>query len=127
MIQLLWPAVLEAGRTIFSDWKAKREDQRKIDSAVAENKARLALDQASHNHQWEMAQLAGADKWLRRVSFFIWSAPMLWATLDAEGARVFFTDTLAALPEWYVYGYLGISGAIWGVLELRKNVGILKR
>src|SRR5687767_3637987 len=100
-------AILTAiAQPFIDDWKAKREQQRRVDEAVTANKVRLAESRESHNQAWEMAQLQGADRWLRRASFCMWSAPMLWAVVDADGAERFFRVTLAVLPEWYVYGYL---------------------
>lgn len=109
-----------------TDWQAGRENQRAIEKAVAENKIRLAESTESHNEAWEMAALTGADQWLRRLSFAAWSAPILWAAFDAQGAARFFTDSLGALPDWYITGYLGITGAIWGLAEL-KAAGVFKR
>ena len=65
-----------------------------------------------------MAALEGGDHGLRRVSFLIWSTPILWSAWDAPAASAFFRDALGALPDWYVGGYLAISGAVWGIAEL---------
>jgi len=108
-----------------ADWTAKRENQRSIEKAVADNKIRLAQSEQSHNQIWEMAALTGSDKLLRRASFLAWSTPLIWAAFDAQGAESYFRVALGALPEWYVAGYLSITGAIWGIAEL-KAAGILK-
>ena len=105
--------------SFVDDWKAKRENQREIERAVTDNKIRLAQDAQTHNEAWEMAALEGKDNLLRRSSFLIWSAPMLWAAYDAQAAAQFFGVALAALPDWYVAGYLAISGAVWGIAELK--------
>jgi hypothetical protein len=73
-----------------------------------------------------MSALEGRDNFLRRASFVAWSAPIAWAAVDAPGAARFFTDALGALPDWYVGGYLAITGAVWGLSEL-KAAGVLKR
>lgn len=110
----------------FSDWQAKRQDQRDIERAVAENKIRLAQSTESHNQAWEMSALEGRDTLLRRLSFLAWSVPLIWAAFDAQGAENYFRVALGALPSWYVGGYLSITGAIWGIAEL-KAAGVLKR
>lgn len=109
-----------------TNWQAKQENQRQIEKAVAENKIRLAQDAQSHNQSWEMSALEGKDNFLRRLSFLIWSAPMLYSAYDAQAAGAFFHDALSALPDWYIAGYLAISGAVWGISEL-KAAGVLKR
>lgn len=111
---------------IFQDWQDKRKDQREIERAVAENKIRLAQSTETHNQSWEMAALEGRDALLRRLSFFAWSVPLLWAAFDAAAAEHYFKVALGALPEWYVGGYLAITGAIWGLAEL-KAAGVFKR
>jgi len=105
--------------SFIDDWKSKRQNQRDIEKAVADNKIRLAQSEQTHNEAWEMAALAGNDNALRRVSFLIWSAPMVWAAFDANSAAGFFKIALGALPDWYVGGYLAISGAVWGIAELK--------
>lgn len=111
---------------VFQDWQDKRKDQREIERAVAENKVRLAQSTETHNQQWEMAALEGRDALLRRLSFAAWSAPLIWAAFDAPGAERYFREALGALPEWYVGGYLAITGAIWGIAEL-KAAGVLRK
>ncbi|WP_302172882.1 hypothetical protein [uncultured Hydrogenophaga sp.] len=109
-----------------SDWKAKRQNQRDVERAVTENRVRMAADAQAHNNEWEMRALEGSDRWLRRFSFAAWSAPMVWAAINPTGAAEFFTVALAGLPDWYVGGYLGITGAVWGIAEMR-HLGVIKR
>lgn len=109
-----------------ADWQAKRQNQRDIERATTENRIRLAAQAETHNEEWEMRALEGRDVWLRRASFAAWSFPLLWAYLDPTAAAAYFRDALGALPAWYVNGYLGITGAIWGLSEL-KAAGVLRR
>lgn len=109
-----------------ADWQAGKENQRAVEKAVTENRIRLAESEATHNQEWEMRALEGRDAFLRRASFTAWSAPLLWAAIDSAGAEAYFRDALGALPEWYVGGYLAITGAVWGIAEL-KAMGAIKR
>lgn len=111
--------------SFVEDWKASRQNQRDVARAVAENKMRLAQSAETHNEDWEMSALEGRDTILRRVSFLIWSAPMIWAAVNPSAASAYFKTALAALPGWYVAGYLSISGAVWGVSAL-KNAGVIR-
>lgn len=109
-----------------TDWKQGRENQRQVEKAVAENRIRLAQAQETHNQEWEMRALEGRDTFLRRASFVAWSAPLAWAAVDAPGAAAYFRDALGALPEWYIGGYLAITGAVWGLSELKAH-GVIKQ
>lgn len=111
---------------LVSDWQANRENKRQVEKAVTENRIRLAQDAQQYNHEWEMRALEGRDTWLRRLSFGAWSAPIVWAGFDPAAAHAFFTEALAGLPDWYVTGYLAVTGAVWGLSELRA-MGLIKK
>ena len=111
---------------LFEDWKAGRANKREVEKAVTENRIRMALDREAHNAEWEMRALEGRDTFLRRASFVGWTWPIVWAAIDPSGAARFFNEALAVLPDWYVGGYLGITGAVWGLAEL-KALGVLKK
>lgn len=123
---MIWPLLAGLFADFVGDWKARREQQRAVAKAVTENRIRLAQSKQTHNQEWEMRALEGRDVVLRRVSFIMWSAPIMWAVWDADSAAAFFRESLGALPDWYVYGYLAITSAIWGIVELRAH-GVLKR
>ena len=73
-----------------------------IKKAEKENKARLMRDEKSNNHAWEMASLADKDKWLRRLSFGMFSAPFVWALFDPVSVETYFTIALSSVPEWWL-------------------------
>lgn len=108
---------------LVTDWRQGRQNKRQVKQAVTENRIRLAQSKTSHNQAWEMAALEGGDKWLRRVSFFMLSFPLVWAGFDSESARSYFTDALGVLPDWYIVAYVGVLGAIWGLSELKQFRG----
>jgi len=126
MLALLLPALSGIVQGFFSNWKASQEDARKVAAAVTENRMRLALSEQEHNQEWEMRALEGKDNFLRRISFVCWSAPLIWAYFSPAAAKAYFEESLAGLPDWYVGGYLAITGAIWGISEL-KAAGVIKR
>ena len=126
MLSTFLAALIGVGQGWFSDWQQRRENQRNIEKAVADNKIRLALSEQEYNQAWEMAALEGRDTWLRRVSFAMWSFPLVWAYFSPGAAKAYFVDSLSGLPDWYVAGYLAITGAVWGLSEL-KAAGVLKK
>lgn len=126
LVGALGAFLLDMGREWMTDWKASKANTREVKRAVAENRMRLAESEQSNNQEWELRQLEGRDVWIRRLSFAMWSWPIFWAGFDTQGAAEFFRDALTALPEWYVWGYLAMTGAIWGVAEF-KAMGVLKK
>lgn len=118
--------LFDLGREWVADWKAGKANKREVARAVAENRIRLAESAQSHNQEWELRQLEGRDLIVRRLSFAMWSWPIFWAGFDPDGARHFFSTALGALPDWYVWGYLAMTGAIWGVSEF-KAMGVFKK
>ena len=96
-----------------------------IKAAEKENRARLLRDTETNNHEWEMAQLTDKDKWLRRISFSMFSAPFLWALFDPAGVEVYFNVALTSMPEWYVKIYASMVGGVWGVSALKNTAPAL--
>jgi hypothetical protein len=97
------------------------KQDRDLQAAAAENKARLLRDTESHNHDWEMANLTDKDNALRRACFAIFLFPFFWAAFDPAGVTNYFQIVLAAMPEWYVQIVVAMVGGIWGISAI-KNV-----
>jgi hypothetical protein len=116
----LLSAAVSIGKGFFDDYQLSRENKRDIAKAITENKIRLALNEQVNNQAWEMAQIEGKDKFLRRVSFFMLSAPFMVAIIAPESVNDYFTVALAAMPEWYQWLYMSIIGAVWGISEFKK-------
>ncbi len=93
-----------------------------IKLADMNNKARLLNDEGSNNHEWEMANLTDKDKWLRRISFAMFSAPFIWALFDPAGVKAYFEIALAAMPEWYIQLYAAMVGGVWGFAALKNSI-----
>jgi hypothetical protein len=111
---------------VFTSWndgrvKLKGQDL-DIKMAVKENKARLLRDTNSNNHDWEMANLEDKDRWLRRISFGMFSAPFIWALFDPEGVQAYFDVALKAMPEWYIQLFAAMVGGVWGFAALKNSI-----
>jgi hypothetical protein len=98
--------------------KAKIETQK----AAEANKTRLLADTESNNHAWEMAQLADADKLLRRICFTIFSFPFIWAIFDPISVANYFNKALSSMPSWYIQTYMGMVGAVWGWHSIKDSI-----
>lgn len=121
-----WAFLASIVTGFLDDWKQKRQNQRDLETATTQNRIRLAESEQTHNQEWEMRALEGRDDVVRRISFTIWSSPFIWAVFDAPGVKLYFDTVLNSLPEWYVGGYLAMTGAIWGISEL-KNIGVIQK
>ena len=104
------------------DYMLAEQDMKK---AEVENKARLLRDTKSNNHEWEMANLRDKDKWLRRISFAVFTAPLIWAGFDPVSVQAYFDVALKAMPEWYIQIVLSMVGGIWGISVLKNSVPAL--
>jgi len=104
------------------DYMLAEQDMKK---AEVENKARLLRDTKSNNHEWEMANLRDKDKWLRRISFAVFTAPLIWAGFDPIAVQAYFDVALKAMPEWYIQIVLSMVGGIWGISVLKNSVPAL--
>ena len=96
-----------------------------IKKAEKENRARLMRDKQSNNHDWEMASLADRDKWLRRISFSMFSAPFVWALFDPVGVETYFTIALSSVPSWWLEMYGAMVGGVWGISALKNTMPAL--
>lgn len=112
--------ILELGRTLLGGIIEYFKGRQEIKKAYVENKARLLRDETSNNHEWEMANLVDKDKWLRRISFALFSFPVVLAYYDPPRVAEYFNIALHAMPEWYIKAYLIMVGGIWGVSELKR-------
>ena len=96
-----------------------------IKKAEKENRARLMRDKQSNNHDWEMSSLTDKDKWLRRISVSMFSAPFVWALFDPVGVETYFTIALSSVPSWWLEMYGAMVGGVWGISALKNTMPAL--
>lgn len=123
-------AVISALAAPVSTWLNRRAELKAAEHATAlaiqENKTRLALSESEYNHQWEMAQLQNSSKVLKYASFSLFAGPVLLAML-APWLKVDLTPmwvSLESVPEYWRAGFTGITGAIWGIAQLKDMGGV---
>jgi len=93
----------------------------KRELAVINNQARLASDEQSHNHEWEMASLKNQDTSLRWCSFWLFALPILITVISPEYGAVIW-ENLALVPQWCVTVFISMIGGIKGIVELKKAI-----
>jgi len=89
------------------------------DLAIIENQARLAMDQQSNNHAWEMESLKGNSQWLRIICFVQLALPLTITCIWPEQGREIFVN-LDVVPPWFVQLYMIVIGSIWGIHEFKS-------
>jgi len=108
--------------TVLGMGRDHLEGKREIKRAETRNRARLMEDKQSNNHEWEMANLADKDKWMRRISFIMFTWPFIWIYFDPDGARTYFQILDEFLPVWYKQTYMAMTGGIWGISALKNSI-----
>lgn len=115
-----WVALLFEPIKIWLENRGKKaEAKAKLEIAVTNNRARLARDKETNNHDWEMASLADKDKGLRYVSYSIFALPILITVVHPGQGQEIFTN-LELVPDWWVKTFVSINGGVWGIIELKR-------
>ena len=71
--------------------------------------------------------IRGGDHWVKRLSFCITFAPLIWGVFDIDGVKAYFTALNDAMPDYYIQMVLLINGSIWGGSTLNNIFRRLKR
>jgi hypothetical protein len=72
-----------------------------------------------------MASLEDKDRWLRRISFFVFVWPITpVAAIRPEWVERYY-QALDAIPEWNLKIVMIMIGGIWGVAELKNSLPAL--
>lgn len=115
---MIWFVVKKIALSFFDSYLKKSE----LKDAIHQNKIRLASDEKSYNHAYEMAALTGADVWLKRFSFIIIFFPLVLIYFDKQAVTNYFF-VVSGLPDSYLYLVGIVIGALWGVSELKNYKG----
>ena len=122
MWNFLFGGISSLVKTWLDGRNKKSQAKLEIQLAEMQNKARLLADKQSNNHAWEMANLMDKDKWLRRLSFTMFSAPFLVAIVAPAHVADYFQHAIDAVPLWWQQTYMAITGGIWGISSLKNTV-----
>ncbi|MBN7820533.1 hypothetical protein [Bowmanella yangjiangensis] len=107
--------IVKEGVTYF---KERQEQKHQVKLSVLKNKQRLAESEQDYNHDWEMASLESRDRFLRIVSFSLFSVPLVVTVIWPDTGAQIFTN-LEKAPDWYVQTFIAINGGVWGIVELK--------
>ncbi len=120
MIELLSLLVGFAKNFFEGQQKLQQAKQEREQAAIA-TQIKLIQDENSNNSAWEIASLAGKDKWLQRISFAMFSFPLVWAAFDPNAVANYFKVAIAACPTWYFQTYITMTGVVWSVASLKNS------
>lgn len=107
--------------TWFTNKQALNVAQQNTLLSIEQAKADLAMQDGKYESEWELASLSQQDKWIRRFSFLLFTAPFLVALYSPEAVKHYFEVAVASVPLWWQQVYVGITGGVWGISSL-KNV-----
>jgi len=123
MIPIIGPIV--SGITNIVGGFIQRKQQ--LAQAKADHKAELIKSKTDNDHAWEMAEINASDKWVRRACFIMFSLPFLWAIYDPSAVHEYFVVGLSSVPVWYQHAFMAMVGSIWGVVELKNAVTMIRK
>jgi len=115
-------AIVGAIGSLAKGWFETKKAQQETQKASAEQRTRLAQSKEDHNAEWEMASIENSDRWVKRISFIMFTLPFLVAAISPESVRNYFTIAIQAMPPWYIKIYAGITGTIWGISSLKPTI-----
>lgn len=94
--------------------------KQRILEAKTEGQEKRLTNQQTHENNWEITAEKGKDTWLRRFSFAQFSAPFFIAIFYPEQVKIYFTESITAVPDWWQGMYVSIVGVVWGVSGLKN-------
>jgi len=106
--------------SLFSGVIGFFQSKQEIKAADAKRRAELISDRQSNNHEWELANLADKDKFLRACSFAIFVAPFVMCIFDPVAVEEYFTVGIKSVPDWWQKTFVGITGSVWGIASLKN-------
>ena len=120
MFSLLFGPIIGLVKTIAGGFMQNMQAKQKLKAAVVVRKLEMIADKNSYNQQWELAALQDGDKWIKRLSFLMLSAPLITAVFMPGQTQSYITHTLSSLPVWYTTAYMGMLSSIWAVKSLQS-------
>ena len=113
------------GKTLLDGVTGYFQRKQKIKEAVAENKARLARDDRTYNHEWEMRSLENTG-WKDEVLFYGVIAMYIYSAIDPEGAAKVFANW-EVIPEWFSKITMLLVASVVGIKKAGDYLpGLLK-
>lgn len=127
ILNILTGPLISLGKSIIGYFTEKANNAKDLRLASHERKMaaeqrlkELALDKSAKDSLWALEQIRRTDKWMRRISFVLVWTPMIAGAFYPEETRMYFTNVMSAVPEWYVAVFVGMMMAIFGLRELHR-------
>ncbi len=120
MLDLLFGPIISLAKTLASGWMGNIKAKQQLKAAVVTRKLEMIADTASYNEQWELAALQDSDRWIKRLSFLLLSAPLVTSIFLPAQTQGYITHILGTLPVWYTTAYMGMLSSIWAVKSLQS-------
>ncbi len=119
MFSLIFGPILGLVKTIAGGFMQNMKAKQQLKAAVVTRKLEMIADKQQYNENWELAALQDSDRWIKRVSFLLLSAPLITAIFMPAQTQSYITHVLGTLPAWYTAAYMGMLSSIWAVKSLQ--------
>ncbi len=120
MFSLIFGPVISLVKTIAGGFMENMKAKQQLKAAVTTRKLEMIADKQSYNEQWELTALQDSDRWIKRMSFLLLSAPLITAIFMPAQTQSYITHVLGTLPVWYTTAYMGMLSSIWAVKSLQS-------
>ncbi|MCB1719382.1 MAG: hypothetical protein KDK05_29955 [Candidatus Competibacteraceae bacterium] len=114
-------SITNLANTWITSKSEKSKAKQALELAEIDKKKEIILSLQKNTHEWELNSLQDKDKWLRRLSFLMFSSPFLIAIFAPEHVSHYFEVALQEVPVWWQKSYMAMTGGIWGIASL-KNI-----
>ena len=115
----MFAGILELGDLALKGIVQHFQGKQQLDAAVTQNKIRLASNEQTYNHDWEMAQLKDSDWFTRRCTFILVVTPVVANVISPTWGTHIFT-AMATLPKWYSDTFTTILLATYGLHSIKN-------
>lgn len=113
----MFGAIAELVKTAVGGVSGYFKRKQKIQEAVAENKARLAAAEHSHNATWELRSLENAG-WKDEILFVAIISMYVYSAFDPDGAARVFRVWDETIPAWYREITFWLVASVLGVKKI---------
>lgn len=120
MFSLIFGPIIALVKTVAGGFMQNMKAKQQLKAAVVTRKLEMISDKEKYNEAWELAALQDSDRWIKRLSFLLLSAPLITSIFLPAATQGYITHTLSTLPVWYTTAYMGMLSSIWAVKSLQS-------
>lgn len=102
--------------TLIFTWLSNRKA---LNDATTETK--LKLLQEANVEPRQIAEIAGTDNFLRKLSFFVLMLPFVLCAIEPNSVATYFKN-LDVIPQWYKEIVIAVLAVVWGLPTVQNTL-----